>query len=102
MVHFNPKRERRPDMGFIQAAKERVINYDLAVTVPYDKTGEGGVTFYLRQVPVMRRTETAPEEGGHWETVHIKGFHYDDDLPNLEDEAFAMASEVMDLREVLR
>jgi hypothetical protein len=43
----------------------------------------------------MRRTETAPEEGGHWETVHIQGFHYDDDLPDLEDEAFVLADEVV-------
>ena len=80
-------------MGFIQTANKRFINFDVAVAVPYDKTGEGEVQFFLRWVPVMKRTETAPEEGGHWETAHIKGFHFDDDLPDLEDEAFRMANE---------
>ena len=83
-------------MGFIQTANKRLINFDIAVAVPYDKTGEGEVQFYLHWVPVMKKTLTAPEEGGHWETVHIKGFHYDDDLPDLETEAFVLADEMVE------
>lgn len=81
-------------MGFIQTANKRFINFDIRVDVPYDKTAEGEVQFFLRWVPIMKRTETAPQEGGHWETVYIKGFHYDDDLPDLEDEAFILADEI--------
>ena len=75
--------------------RDKIISYDLAVDVPYDKSGEEEVTFFFRWVPYMRPTETAPEEGGHWETIHIEGFHYDDDLPDLEDYAMARASEIV-------
>jgi hypothetical protein len=83
-------------MGILREGRGKGLQYDLAVAVPYDKTGEGEVKFYLRWVPVMRRTETAPEEGGHWETAHIDGFHYDDDLPDLEEDAFVLADEVIE------
>lgn len=79
-------------MGLIPI-KNRYVKFDVMVEVPYDKTAQGGLTFYLRWVPVMRRTETAPEEGGHFETVYIQGHYFDDDLPDLETEAFTRAEE---------
>ena len=84
-------------MGVLREGK-RVYHYDEQVTVPYGETGEGEVTFFLRWVPYMGATASAPEEGGHWETIHIQGFHYDDDLPDLEAYAFGLASENAEAR----
>lgn len=81
-------------MGILKQGNRRVY-YDMAIPVPYDKTGEGEVTFYFKWVSVMKRTETAPEEGGYLETVHIEGFHYDDDLPDLEMDALMRADELV-------
>jgi len=82
-------------MGLVKIGNRRV-QYDLAVDVPYEKTAKGDVTFYLRWVPVTPRTETAPQEGGHWEVVADDGTYFDDDGPDLEDEAYVRADEIMD------
>jgi len=81
-------------MAFIQTESKRYIHFDIVVSVPYDNV-EGNVRFFLRKVPVMKRTESAPEEGGNWETVYIKGFPFKDgmDFPSLEKEAFILADE---------
>lgn len=79
-------------MGVVTVGRER-CQFDIEVDVPYGKTALGYVTFYLKWVPVMRATESAPQEGGHWETVHIYGPYADDDGPDLEDAACVLADE---------
>jgi hypothetical protein len=53
----------------------------------------GNVVFTLRWMPYMKRTESAPAEGGDFEVVDMEfvGPVNDDDLPNMEDQAIAEA-----------
>jgi hypothetical protein len=63
----------------------------IQVKVPYENSGNGELTVTLKWYPKMKRTETAPEEGGEFEVLNIEGFHYDDDIPDIENTAIAEA-----------
>lgn len=72
----------------------KTVICDHVVSVVYDKWAlDSVIVFYLRWVAFRRATATAPAEGGHWETVAVEGPYFDDDYPDLEQEAHTIASE---------
>ena len=59
------------------------------------ETDTGKVEFVLQWNNKMHRTETAPEEGGDYETVDaiVTGHVTDDEMADLEEQAYAIAYE---------
>ena len=69
---------------------------EFTIEVPYNKVMlDGSVEFTVRWVPYRKATATAPAEGGNFETVKIEGPYFDDDLPDLEADAFTEAAEMV-------
>jgi hypothetical protein len=55
-----------------------------------------GCVVTVEFVPYLAGTATAPEEGGYFEVTNIEGAYTDDDIPDLEDTAIAMAGDEVD------
>jgi hypothetical protein len=68
---------------------------EITVTIPYEKIQEDGeVTFTLEWQKVIPATQTSPQEGGYWEIIEMEGNVLDDDLPDIEVQAYAEADEI--------
>ena len=69
------------------------LYYDYSVDVPYEKSPEGSVELFLRLIPEERGTRDCPGTPAYFEVVDWEGVLYDDDLPDLEDEAAVLIAE---------
>ena len=68
----------------------------IIVHVPYDKSNEGEVLFSLEWQKGIKASSFGPHEGDCFEVVETMGFYFDDDYPDLEQQAFALGADILD------
>ena len=77
-------------MPYLKRPNRKAIYYTYKVEVPYDKDPSGSVTLYLKVIPEEKPSPHYPGTPEHIEVIEWDGVLYDDDLPNLEDEAISI------------
>ena len=63
------------------------IYYDYDVSLPYNKSPEGEITLFMKRVKGKKQDKDSPEILDYYEMIGYDGVLYDDDLPDLIEQA---------------